>query len=117
MLKNCACGNPLLVYLWVDVFPSPLLMSSTLTVQEARAQLDSHTRELINWHFSPETGCPYWLDWAKNSGWDPREKVQCFDDIMHFDNFEKLHLTKLKKMLDDSRTKNPSMILRPSISP
>ena len=63
-------------------------MSSTLTVQEARAQLDSHTRELINWHFSPETGCPYWLDWAKNSGWDPREKVECFDDIMHFDNFD-----------------------------
>ena len=56
-------------------------MSSTLTVQEARAQLDSHTRELINWHFSPETGCPYWLDWAKNAGWDPREKVECFADM------------------------------------
>lgn len=63
-------------------------MSSSLTVAEAREQLDSHTREMINWHFSPETGCPYWLDWAKDAGWDPREKVQSFADMLHFDNFD-----------------------------
>ncbi|MDG2399411.1 MAG: hypothetical protein P8M04_02455, partial [Akkermansiaceae bacterium] len=63
-------------------------MSSSLTVEEARAQVDSRTKELINWHFSPETGCPYWLDWAKNAGWDPREKVQTFADMLHFDNFD-----------------------------
>ena len=63
-------------------------MSSSLTVDEARAQVDSQTRELINWHFSPETGCPYWLDWAQSAGWDPREKVRCFADMLHFDNFD-----------------------------
>jgi hypothetical protein len=28
-------------------------------------------REIIAWHFSPETGCPFWLDWAKKN-FDPR---------------------------------------------
>ncbi len=52
-----------------------LTMSSLLSVEEARAQVDAQTRELINWHFSPETGCPYWLACVKHAGWDPREKV------------------------------------------
>src|SRR5687767_2836399 len=34
--------------------------------------LDAHLRSIMTWHFSPETGCPFWLDWAKTAGWDPR---------------------------------------------
>ena len=37
----------------------------------AQDQLDAHVREIIAWHFSPETGCPFWLDWARKAGWDP----------------------------------------------
>ena len=33
------------------------------TVQEAQARLDAHLREIIAWHFAPETGCPFWLAW------------------------------------------------------
>ena len=25
-------------------------------IQEAKAQLDAHTVEIVNWHFSPDTG-------------------------------------------------------------
>ena len=43
-------------------------------VAQARAQLDAHLREIIQWHFSPETGSPFWLDWAAKN-FDPRKEV------------------------------------------
>ena len=39
-------------------------IASTL-VKKAADELDAHVAEIIKWHFSPETGCPFWLDWAK----------------------------------------------------
>ena len=47
----------------------------------AQDQLDAHVREIIAWHFSPETGCPFWLDWARKAGWDPRQEVKSFADL------------------------------------
>ncbi|MGK0184702.1 MAG: phenylacetate-coenzyme A ligase PaaK-like adenylate-forming protein [Verrucomicrobiales bacterium] len=55
---------------------------------EANEQLDAHLREMIAWHFSPETGCPFWLDWAAQQEWDPREKIQTFADINLFPHFQ-----------------------------
>jgi hypothetical protein len=43
--------------------------------------LDQHVREIIAWHFSPATGCPFWLDWAK-SNFDPRREVHSFADLV-----------------------------------
>ena len=40
------------------------------TTQTAQAILDAHVRDIVRWHFSPETGCPFWLDWAKKAGWE-----------------------------------------------
>lgn len=57
-------------------------------VAAARKALDEHVRAMVAWHFSPETGCPYWLEWAEKAGWDPREKVENFPDILKFDNFD-----------------------------
>ena len=62
--------------------------SATLTPQQAAAQLDEHVRETVEWHFSPETGCPFWLDWAAKAGWDPREEIQGFADLGKFGLFE-----------------------------
>ncbi len=50
-------------------------------------ELDAHTREMIAWHFSPETGCQFWLKWASEN-WDPREEIQCFADLTRFPHFE-----------------------------
>jgi phenylacetate-coenzyme A ligase PaaK-like adenylate-forming protein len=67
-------------------------MSTTTTapdkVRQARAKLDAHTREIVAWHFNPETGAPFWLDKAKTLGFDPRQDVQCFDDLKKFGLFE-----------------------------
>lgn len=51
-------------------------------VQAAREQLDARVREIIEWHFNPATGCPFWLNWAKQAGWDPRAEVKSFADLI-----------------------------------
>ena len=53
----------------------------TPTPAQAQTQLDTHVRDIIAWHFTPETGCPYWLDWAKNN-FDPRPVVKSFADLI-----------------------------------
>ena len=50
----------------------------------AATALDAHFLEMLKWHFSPETGTPYWLNWAKNAGWDPREELKSFADVVRF---------------------------------
>ena len=58
-------------------------------IQAAREALDAHTRNIIQLHFNPETGSPFWLDFAANQlGFDPRKEVQGFDDLKKFPPFE-----------------------------
>jgi phenylacetate-coenzyme A ligase PaaK-like adenylate-forming protein len=54
----------------------------------AREQLDAHVRETVGWHFSPETGTPFWLERAKTLGFDPRKEIHGFDDLKKFGLFE-----------------------------
>ena len=54
----------------------------------AAEQLDAHVVEIMDWHFSPETGTPYWLEWAEKAGWDPRQAIRCFDDMTRFPHFD-----------------------------
>jgi phenylacetate-coenzyme A ligase PaaK-like adenylate-forming protein len=58
------------------------------SITKARQQLDEHVRATIDWHFSPETGCPFWLDYASKLGWDPRREIHCFEDLRQFPSFE-----------------------------
>src|SRR5579871_2890322 len=56
--------------------------------QEARTKLDAWVQEVVAWHFDPATGCPFWLDYAKKLGWDPRQEVTKFADIAKFPEFQ-----------------------------
>ncbi len=60
---------------------------SDTAVSEAREALDAHLREIVQWHFSLETGTPYWLDWARQHGFDPGaiSGVQDLTLLPHFD--------------------------------
>jgi len=61
----------------------------TDSLETAREELDAHVRETLAWHFSPDTGTPVWLQYAETAGWDPREEIQGFDDLIaRFDNFD-----------------------------
>jgi hypothetical protein len=62
--------------------------SRPATPEAAAAALDAHTREMVNWHFSPETGCPYWLEQAATLGFDPLKEVTCFADVLKFEPFD-----------------------------
>ena len=43
-------------------------------------------REVVAWHFDPATGAPFWLDFAKRAGWDPRKEVRGYADLDRFGN-------------------------------
>src|SRR5262249_20498337 len=57
-------------------------------VEEARQKLDAHVRDIIAWHFGPETGCPFWLEYASKLRWDPRREVRRYEDLRKFPPFQ-----------------------------
>ena len=56
--------------------------------QEARERLDEQVREIMQWHFSPETGSPFWLEKTQEFDFDPRKDVRSFEDLKQFPPFE-----------------------------
>jgi len=57
-------------------------------VAQAKKQLDAQSREMVEWHFNPETGSPFWLEKSQEFDFDPRKDVQCFEDLKKFPLFE-----------------------------
>jgi len=55
---------------------------------QTKDALDAHVREIVHWHFSPETGTPFWLDFAKKLDWDPRKEIRAYEDLDRFGFFE-----------------------------
>src|SRR5918996_793925 len=53
-----------------------------------RENLDAWVREVVAWHFDLETGCPFWLDFAKNLSWDPSKEIQTYDDLSRLGFFQ-----------------------------
>ena len=54
----------------------------------AGVDLDQHVRDIVQWHFNPETGAPFWLDYAKRLDWDPRKEIRTYADLDRFGFFE-----------------------------
>jgi hypothetical protein len=63
-------------------------MSMEAKIKAAREALDRHVREIVQWHFSPETGTPFWLEKAKSFNFDPLKDVNGWDDVKKFPLFE-----------------------------
>jgi len=57
-------------------------------VKEAKQRLDAHVREIVGWHFNPETGSPFWLEYAKKLKFDPRKEIQNYDDLKKLGHFQ-----------------------------
>ena len=57
-------------------------------IKSAQDKLDAQVREIVQWHFSPETGCPFWLEWARKAGWNPAKEVTSFVDLRRFPHFQ-----------------------------
>jgi acyl-CoA synthetase (AMP-forming)/AMP-acid ligase II len=43
---------------------------------------------IIQWHFSPETGCPFWLEFARKLDFDPRQEISGYADLKILGHFE-----------------------------
>jgi phenylacetate-coenzyme A ligase PaaK-like adenylate-forming protein len=56
--------------------------------RQAREQLNAQVREVVRWHFSPDTGTPLWLEKAKSFNFNPLKDVNGFDDLKLFGLFE-----------------------------
>jgi len=56
-------------------------MASKERIKQAASELDDHVAEMIQWHFSPDTGCSFWLNWAKEQPWSPLDEVHTFADL------------------------------------
>jgi hypothetical protein len=46
----------------------------------------AYLRAAVRWHFSPETGCPYWLTPVKALDFHPLTDVTTFEDLVLFPN-------------------------------
>ncbi len=70
--------------------PSMTMAAMTLAerVAQERTRLDAHTREIVQWHFDPKNGCPFWLNHAKKLPWDPRKEIQSYADLDKFEPFQ-----------------------------
>jgi len=62
--------------------------ASAEQVRHARERLDAHVREIVHWHFNPETGTPFWLERARTFNFNPLTDVKGFDDLKLFGLFE-----------------------------
>jgi hypothetical protein len=57
-------------------------------VEQSREALDAWVREVVAWHFDPETGTPFWLEWAARHHVDPRREVRAYQDLARLGPFE-----------------------------
>jgi phenylacetate-coenzyme A ligase PaaK-like adenylate-forming protein len=53
---------------------------------DVRPDPDEFIRAAMDWHFSPGTGSPFWLERARSLGFDPRTEVRTFKDLTLFPN-------------------------------
>ena len=79
---------------------------------QAKTALDAWVREIVDWHFNPATGCPFWLDWAREAGWDPRREVHGFDDLAKFPHFqdEKLRGGPVRRWVPKAYADRPTFV-------
>ena len=54
----------------------------------AKDRLNEHTLKTVHWHFSEETGSPFWLQKKSELNFDPLTDVKSFDDLKKFPHFE-----------------------------
>ncbi|NND96031.1 MAG: hypothetical protein HKN47_01730 [Pirellulaceae bacterium] len=55
---------------------------------DALDRLNEHTLKTVHWHFSDDTGSPFWLEKKSELNFDPLTDVKSFDDLKKFPLFE-----------------------------
>ncbi|MCC9643720.1 hypothetical protein LOC71_15650 [Rhodopirellula sp. JC740] len=68
--------------------PAPIDPQVQAAADQALDQLNEHTLKTVHWHFSEDTGSPFWLEKKAELNFDPLKDVQSFDDLKKFPLFE-----------------------------
>ncbi|MEO9594457.1 hypothetical protein [Rhodopirellula bahusiensis] len=72
----------------VEGAPAPINPEVQAAAAKALDQLNEHTLKTVHWHFSDETGSPFWLEKKTELDFDPLTDVKSFDDLKKFPHFE-----------------------------
>jgi phenylacetate-coenzyme A ligase PaaK-like adenylate-forming protein len=54
----------------------------------AKAKLDEHTVQTVQWHFHDSTGCPFWLEKKRELKFDPLKEIKSYADMQKFPEFQ-----------------------------
>ncbi len=57
-------------------------------VSQAKQKLDEQTVDVVQLHFHPELGAPYWLEQVKTLKFNPLTEIKGFDDLKKFPLFD-----------------------------
>jgi len=57
-------------------------------VRSAKEKLDAWVREVVEWHFDPGTGTPFWLEFAGRLPFDPRSGIRSYEDLSRLGYFQ-----------------------------
>jgi phenylacetate-coenzyme A ligase PaaK-like adenylate-forming protein len=70
-------------------------------VPQLGIDLDEWTRRMMRWHFSEQTGAPFWLAFRSELGFDPLRDINSFADLRSFGPFntERLRLARVRDLL------------------
>ena len=68
--------------------PDAAALADKSAIDAARNRLDAHVREIVQWHFDPATGCPFWLERAKQFDFNPLTDIKGYADLGRFGFFE-----------------------------
>ncbi len=55
-------------------------------------EIETRMRDVLAIHFDPKQGSPYWLNRAKELGFDPRTEIKCLDDLSRFPTMDPKNL-------------------------
>ncbi|EKK00826.1 hypothetical protein RBSH_03853 [Rhodopirellula baltica SH28] len=72
----------------VEGAPAPINPEVQAAAAKALDQLNEHTLKTVHWHFSDDTGSPFWLEKKAELNFDPLTDVKSFDDLKKFPHFE-----------------------------
>lgn len=78
---------------------------------DARPDPEEFIRAAMEWHFSPETGSPYWLERAKTLDFDPRTDVKTPEDLALFPNIlNELRDVRVEDLIPQGYGPHPDVI-------
>jgi phenylacetate-coenzyme A ligase PaaK-like adenylate-forming protein len=87
------------------------MLQDALDVAPVHPDPDEFIRAAMDWHFSPATGSPYWLERARSLEFDPRADVKSFEDLTLFPNVtNELRDVRVRDLIPQGYGPHPEVI-------